>query len=143
MSVRLFCTERVKGDIEKLEKKGSYADIRSLIFDYLIKNNTGQLWMSGTKFRIGNPNYHCVKRYFKGRGRFRIYYVVTVKGDQVTLSAFYPKTGNASDSATDLTDKGIVVVLEETYESIKSKSRWEIIPDEENKSIDFIKEKSD
>lgn len=143
MKVRIFCTEFVKEEIERLEKKGSYSNIRSLWYEYMLKHPTGALWMSGTRFRIGNPHYHCVKRYFGGSGAYRIYYVVAVKGDQVTISAFYPKTGNASDRATDLTDDGTIKVLKETYESIKSKTRWEIKPDESSKSINFEKEKSD
>jgi len=63
--VKIFCTNRVKNDIEKLEKlekKGSYSALRQLLFDFISKKERIEEWMEGSRIFLGNPNFICIKK---------------------------------------------------------------------------------
>ena len=133
--MKIFCTNRVKKDIEKLEKKPSYSNLRSLLFNYMSKKKTTQDWMEGTRIFLGNPNFICVKKRLGGSGGYRMYHLITINEDEVTIAALYPKTG--SKGGSDLTDDGKTSCIGEALDQISEKNRWEIVLDTNPDSLSF------
>lgn len=122
-------------DVIKLEKKGSYADLRSLLFDFFSKKEALEDWKEGTRIHLGNPNFLCLKKRMGGSGGYRMYYLLTIHGDEITIAALYPKFGTKGGS--DLSDSGKIESIGEAIDSIVNKTRWKIITLSDKKSIIF------
>lgn len=133
--MNFFCTDRVKTDIEKLEKKPSYSNLRLLFYEYLVSHSKPQDWKSGSRLCLDNENFHFIKRYFGGSGAYRLCYVLAIRNGEVTIAGVYPKTG--SQGSSNLTDEGKVMILNEAHDGIRNNSRFKIKLDSEKKSISF------
>lgn len=122
-------------DVFKLEKKGSYSDLRSLLFDFISKKETLEDWKEGTRIHLGNPNFLFLKKRIGGSGGYRMYYLLTIHGDEITIAALYPKFGTKGGS--DLSDSGKIESIREALDGIVSKTRLKIITLPDKKSIIF------
>jgi hypothetical protein len=136
--VKIFCTDRVKKDITKLSKKSSYSNLKSLIYEFISKRESIEDWMDGSRIHIGNPNFICVKKRLGGSGGYRMYYLLTIKDEEITVAAIYPKTG--SKGGSDLSDYGKTACIGEALDQIIENSRWRIDLNSVDLTIEFKKE---
>lgn len=139
--MKIFCTDRVKQDILKLGKKSSYSNLNKLLFDYISEKNTLEEWKSGSRIYLGNPNFICIKKRLGGSGGYRMYYLLTIKGDEITIAAIYPKTG--SKGGSDLSDFGKTACIGEALDQITEANRWHITLDIKGETVKFEKERKE
>ena len=76
--MKLFATKSVVDTIQKLEKKPSYSDLRLLFYEYIRKHPGFQDWDSASKLSNVSPIPH-IKMRLRGKGGYRVYYVLIIK----------------------------------------------------------------
>ncbi len=65
--------------------------MRTLLFDFISKKEAIEDWKDGSRIHLGNPNFICVKKRINGSAGYRMYYLLTIQGNEVTIAALYPK----------------------------------------------------
>jgi hypothetical protein len=96
----IYCMEDFKLAFEKLKSKNAYKDIEKETIKYFFGKTVSEL-ASGTRLNHSESAPYIKKR-IGGRGGFRFYYLLIIKGESLYLMYVHPKTGvYGSDNITD------------------------------------------
>lgn len=88
----ILCLEDFKLEFEKIKKKNSYSSIETDIIEYFFDKNIQEL-ISGTRLNNSDVTPYIKKR-LKGRGGFRVYFLLVIKDGNLYLMFLHPKTGS-------------------------------------------------
>jgi len=98
--MEIFALEDFKIEFEKLKSKKSYRSIEEEIIAYFFGKTAAEL-SSGVRLNNSSDTPYIKKR-LGGRGGFRCYYLLLIKGSALYLMYVHPKTGTlGSDNITD------------------------------------------
>lgn len=89
-----YCIQEFKEAIDKLKKNNSYRDIEREVSRFLfIENASSDDFRTGTNLNLSLETPFIKKR-LKGRGGYRIYFLLIIKDDKLFLVFIHPKTGS-------------------------------------------------
>lgn len=133
--MRIFCLEDFKVEFDKLMSKKSYQSIEKEIISYFF-NKSAQELCSGVRLNqsIDKP---YIKKRLKGRGGFRVYFLLLVKDSNVYLMFVHPKTGTYGSS--NITDESKSYLYKKILEAIKKNDLYTLKLNENKKKIIFNK----
>lgn len=130
----ILCLEDFKAAFEKLKKKNSYSSIETEIIEYFFNKDIQQL-ISGTRLNNSDTTPYIKKR-LKGRGGFRVYFLLIVKDENVYLMYLHPKTGTLGYE--NITDESKALLYKKVLECIKTNNLF--IVTVENNKLTFKKQ---
>jgi len=129
----IYCIEKFKIQIEFLESRKQYKEIKKDISDYFHGKQIAQL-CSGTR-----PNNSDVTPYIKkrinGSGGYRLYFLVLIKDNNIYLMFVHPKTG--PEGSENITDEAKAEFYKIVLSSIQSQELYEV--DTNNQTLTFTK----
>lgn len=115
--MRILCLEDFKQEFEKLKKKNAYSSIETDIIEYFFNKDIQEL-MSGTRLNNSDTTPYIKKR-LKGRGGFRVYFLLIIKEENLYLMFLHPKTGPLGYE--NITDSSKALLYKKVLECIKKK----------------------
>lgn len=130
----ILCLEDFRAAFEKLKKKNSYSSIETDIIEYFFNKDIQQL-ISGTRLNNSDTTPYIKKR-LKGRGGFRVYFLLIVKDENLYLMYLHPKTGTLGYE--NITDESKALLYKKVLECIKTKNLF--IATVENNKLTFKKQ---
>lgn len=130
----ILCLEDFKAAYEKLKKKNSYSSIETDIIEYFFNKNVQEL-ISGTRLNNSDTTPYIKKR-LKGRGGFRVYFLLIVKDENLYLMYLHPKTGTLGYE--NITDESKALLYKKVLECIKTNNLFMITV--ENNKLTFKKQ---
>jgi hypothetical protein len=131
----LYCIEDFKIEFEKLKSKKSYSTIEQDIFEYFFEKSSEDI-ASGVRLNhsIDAP---YIKKRLRGRGGFRIYFLLLIKDNSVYLMFIHPKTGSLGSD--NITDESKAYLYKKVLDSIGSNELYKLTLDKEGMKIIFKK----
>lgn len=132
--MQVYVTHTVAAEIVKIEKKPSYANLRLLLYKFVISHPTAASCLIGTRLNIGAA-WPFVKVRLGGRGGYRLYYSILIKEEELIISAVYPKFGALSIKT--LGPEATNRAYSEAITSCKSRNMLPVTLDHEKQSIIF------
>ena len=133
--MQIFCINEFKVEFEKLNSKKQYSSLGKEIIDYFFKKNSNEL-LSGTRLNNSNDIPYIKKR-LRGKGGFRLYFLVIVKNEDLYLMFVHPKTGPFG--ASNITDESKTFLYKQVLAAIKNQNLYILELDENRKHLVFIK----
>jgi hypothetical protein len=133
--MNLFCIEDFKIEFEKLKSKKSYSTIEQEIFEYFFEKSLEDI-SSGVRLNH-SADAPYIKKRLGGRGGFRIYFLLLIKGNSVYLMFIHPKTGPMGSD--NITDESKAYLYKKVLESIRSNDLYKLTLDKEGMKIVFKK----
>ena len=91
--MEVFCLEEFKREFYKLKKNNSYNDIEAIIAEFFFGKDVKQFIGLGSKLS-GSSDFPFIKMRLKGRGGYRLYYLLFIKDSRLYLMFIHPKTGS-------------------------------------------------
>lgn len=118
----LYCIEDFKIEFEKLKSKKSYSTIEQDIFEYFFEKSSEDI-ASGVRLNhsIDAP---YIKKRLRGRGGFRIYFLLLIKDNSVYLMFIHPKTGSLGSD--NITDESKAYLYKKVLDSIGSNELYKL-----------------
>jgi hypothetical protein len=133
--MQIFCIDEFKAEFEKLISKKQYSSLEKEIIDYFFNKNTDEL-LSGTRLNNSNETPYIKKR-LRGKGGFRLYFLVIVKNENLYLMFVHPKTGPFG--ASNITDESKALLYKQVLTAIKNNYLYILELDESQKHLVFLK----
>lgn len=133
--MELYCLEDFKVEFDKLKSKKSYNTIEQEIINYFFEKSTEEL-SSGVRLNH-NIDVPYIKKRLRGRGGFRVYFLLVIKNDSLYLMFVYPKTGSLGSD--NITDESKAYLYKKVLECIQSKDLYRLSLDNSKKKIKFDK----
>lgn len=134
--MQIFCIEDFKDNIRKLTSKKSYRNIEEDIIEYFFNSEDIQDLRSGINLNQCDDRPYIKKR-LKGRGGYRIYYLLILIDNNVYLMFIHPKTG--SMGMDNLSNETIRTLYRKVYDCIKSNDLYLVKPSPDKKRLIFTK----
>lgn len=131
--MNLFCLKEFKVEFEKLKSKKSYSTLEEETIAYFFNKSGGQL-LSGVRLNNSDSAPYIKKR-LAGRGGFRFYYLLIVKGDALYLMFVHPKTG--AYGAENITDESKAFLYKKVLQCIESGDLFKLSLDQTKSRIIF------
>ena len=128
--MKIFCIEDFKIGFEKLKKNNSYSSIEKDIIEYFFNKDIQEL-ISGTRLNNSDTTPYIKKR-LKGRGGFRVYFLVIIKEETLYLMYLHPKTG--SSGYENITDESKAFLYKKVLDCIKNNNLF-MVTVENNKLV--------
>lgn len=129
--MNVYCISDFKQEFARLATNKSYRSLEQEIINYFFNKPFPDL-LSGTRLNQSDTAPFIKKR-LKGSGGYRFYFLVIIKKKSLYLLYVHPKTG--SMGATNITDQSKALLQKRLYDSIKSKSLFQVTI--ENKTLVF------
>lgn len=133
--MQIFCINEFKVEFEKLISKKQYSSLEEDIINYFFYKKTNEL-LSGTRLNNSNETPYIKKR-LRGKGGFRLYFLVIVKNENLYLMFVHPKTGPFGVSS--ITDESKAFLYKQILAAIKNNKLYILNLDESEKHLVFLK----
>ena len=114
--MKVFCIEDFKQGIQSLRGKKQYDGIELDIIDHFFEKSVAEL-KSGTRLN-NNDDIPYIKKRIRGRGGFRVYYLLLIYKNCLYLLFIHPKTGPLG--TTNITNEYKALILKKIYDAIKT-----------------------
>lgn len=131
--MNFYCIEDFKVEFEKLIAKNSYKSIELEIIEYFFTKSAEEL-RAGVRLNNSDEQPYIKKR-LKGRGGFRVYYLLLIKNDNLYLMFVHPKTGSLG--ADNITDESKAYLYKKVLECIKSSELYRIELSDNKRNLIF------
>lgn len=131
--MNFYCIDDFKVEFEKLIAKNSYKSIETEIIEYFFNKPAEEL-KAGVRLNNSDDQPYIKKR-LKGRGGFRIYYLLLIKNDNLYLMFVHPKTGSLG--ADNITDESKAYLYKKVLECIKASRLYKIELSENKRNLIF------
>lgn len=86
--MKIYCLEEFKNQFDRLMVKNSYRTLEQEIIDYFFHKTLDQL-RAGVNLNRNNQTPYLKKR-LRGRGGFRLYFLIIIKDDSLYLIYVHP-----------------------------------------------------
>lgn len=120
--MRYYCLKRFKEDYNALLKKKSYSCVESELYNYFFGKTVEQL-KTGANLN-NSPITPYIKKRLKGRGGFRLYFLLIIIEENLYLMHIHPKTGSMGKE--NITDDEKKELYKEISKAIKSNNLLEV-----------------
>lgn len=132
--MNIFCLKEFQNAIDALKRKNSYQDVESAIYDHFHAKSESEL-LTGIRLNLDDLTPYLKKR-LKGRGGYRIYYLLIIRDENVYLMGIHPKTGKLGKSTLDKTT--IKFLYKQVLGAIRKQDLLRVEFNPEKKSLDFV-----
>lgn len=133
--MNIYCLQGFKDAFDKLIRKNAYKSLEQEIKSYFFNKTIDEL-SSGVNLNRNLLNPYIKKR-LQGKGKFRVYFLLKIKEDNLYLMFVHSKTGTYG--APNITDEYKTSLHKDVLECIKSDNLYELKLDEKSKKISFKK----
>ncbi len=127
----IYCLSAFQEQYQNLSGKKHYHDLGRVIFDYFYGKATQDL-ISGTRLN-NSDDFPYIKKRLKGRGGYRLYFLMLVKNDKAYLMFVHPKTG--PDGADNITKESKARLYKKALAEIPSGELYKVHLIESKKTI--------
>lgn len=129
----IYCLSAFKEQHENLSGKKHYHDLGRVIFDYFHGKSIRDL-LSGTRLN-NSDDFPYIKKRLKGRGGYRLYFLLLLKDDTAYLMFVHPKTG--PDGADNITKESKARLYKKALAEIPSGELYKVRFIESEKTINI------
>ena len=133
--MNIFCLDDFKAEFEKLTSKKSYNDLEQVIINYFFNRSEIEL-CSGIRLNNSEETPYIKKR-LKGRGGYRVYFLLVIRQGNVYLMFVHPKTG--SDGSENITDESKAFLYKKVLKCIKSNDLYHLTINDSLDTLNFKK----
>ncbi len=133
--MEIYCIEDFKTEFEKLISKKSYSSLNQDIIDYFFDKPFQEL-CSGTRLNNSDETPYIKKR-LSGRGGFRVYFLLVMKGENLYLMFVHPKTGSLGSE--NINDESKAYLYKKILNCIKTGDLYKIQINASSKNLIFVK----
>ena len=133
--MQVFCINEFKVEFEKLISKKQYSTLEKEIIDYFFHKKIDEL-ISGTRLNNSQDTPYIKKR-LRGKGGFRLYFLVLIKNENIYLMFVHPKTGPYG--ASNITDESKAMLYKNVLKAIKNNDLYLVELEEKQKHLVFTK----
>lgn len=133
--MQIFCIKEFKVEFEKLISKKQYSTLEKEIIDYFFHKNIDEL-ISGARLNNSQDTPYIKKR-LRGKGGFRLYFLVLIKNENIYLMFVHPKTGPFG--ASSITDESKAMLYKNVLKAIKNNDLYLLELEEKQKHLVFTK----
>ena len=135
--MNIYCLDDFKVEFEKLTSKKSYNDLEQVIINYFFNRSVVDL-CSGIRLNNSEESPYIKKR-LKGRGGYRIYFLLMILQGNVYLMFVHPKTG--SEGSENITDESKAFLYKKVMKYIKSNNLYHLTINDNQDTLFFKKTK--
>jgi hypothetical protein len=133
--MQVFCINEFKVEFEKLISKKQYSTLEKEIIDYFFHKKIDEL-ISGTRLN-NSQDIPYIKKRLRGKGGFRLYFLVLIKNENIYLMFVHPKTGPYG--ASNITDESKAMLYKNVLKAIKNNDLYLVELEEKQKHLIFTK----
>lgn len=133
--MKIYALEDFKIEFEKLKSKKAYRTVEQEIIAYFFEKTTSEL-SSGVRLNHSAESPYIKKR-LGGRGGFRCYFLLLIKGNSVYLMFVHPKTG--THGSDNITDESKAYLYKKVLDCIDSNDLYALSLDDNKSKILFNK----
>ncbi|NCO56007.1 MAG: hypothetical protein COS14_03965 [Bacteroidetes bacterium CG02_land_8_20_14_3_00_31_25] len=134
--MEIYCIEDFKVEYEKLISKKSYSSLNQDIIDYFFGKPFQEL-CSGTRLN-NNDETPYIKKRLGGRGGFRVYFLLILKGERLYLMFVHPKTG--SMGSENINDESKTYLYKKVLSCIKFGNLYKVEINVTNNTLVYKRE---
>lgn len=137
--MNVYCMEDFKKEVEKLKNKDSYADIEKEIIEYFFGQTKTIADIKSGDLLNNSDDRPYIKKRLRGRGGFRVYFLLIIIEKCVYLMYVHPKSGTfGSDNITTEAKSNF---LDKMNKAIGSNALYVVKPDSKNTKLVFTNKK--
>lgn len=133
--MNIYCLDDFKAEFEKLTSKKSYNDLEQVIINYFFNSSVIDL-CSGIRLNNSEETPYIKKR-LKGRGGYRVYFLLMILQGNVYLMFVHPKTG--SEGSENITDESKAFLYKKVLKCIKSNDLYHLTINDSQDTLNFKK----